>query len=178
MSLSRRYRYVGPAEVRTAVQPGQAGFRIRGAVDFVTWVMAQTADELADPFTFVIDTEGVLLLAPRRSEHVACASAEPVLSAGEMSFQEEGAQWAVDRVSNQSTGYCPDTASWPAVAQALERADLRHPNGFTYGVVFRRCPQCQENNIVREEHYVCAFCDADLPQDWNVDAAAADPEAS
>lgn len=95
-----------------------------------------------------------------------------------MSFHNEGGQWALDGASNQSTGYCPDASSWPAVARALEQVGLPHPAGFTYEVVFRRCPQCQENNIVRERHYVCAFCDADLPPDWNVDTTAADPGAS
>ncbi|MEU6730442.1 hypothetical protein ABZ917_42625 [Nonomuraea wenchangensis] len=33
--------------------------------------------------------DGVLLLAPRRSEHVACAGGRPVLSAGEISFARE-----------------------------------------------------------------------------------------
>ncbi|MFC9330861.1 hypothetical protein [Kitasatospora sp. NPDC057015] len=173
MSVSHRYRYVGPADPRAAVQPGYGGFRVRTAADFATWVAERAAEELADPFTFVIDTDGVLLLAPRRSEHVACAGGQPVLSAGEMSFQHASGRWAVDGVSNQSTGYCPDTSSWPAVAQALDRAGLRKPAGFTHEVVFRRCPECQEHNIVREEHYVCVFCDADLPHDWNVDSTAA-----
>lgn len=84
----------------------------------------------------------------------------------------------MDGVSNQSTGYCPDVVSWSAVAQALDCADLPHPDGFTHEVVFRRFPECQEHNIVREEHYVCVFCDADLPGDWNVDAIAADPRVS
>ncbi|MGW8888554.1 hypothetical protein [Streptomyces sp. NPDC055749] len=178
MSVPRRYRYVGPAEVRAAVQPGRGGFRIRSAADFATWVMARTAEELADPFTFVIASDGVLTLAPRQGEHVACASGEPVLSAGEVSFHDDSGQWVVDGVSNQSTGYCPDTASWPAVAHALDLAGLRHPSGFTHEVVFRRCPECQEHNIVREEHYVCVFCDADLPHHWNVDSIAAGPVAS
>ncbi|MFE2913173.1 hypothetical protein [Kitasatospora indigofera] len=166
----RRYRYVGPADLRAAVRSGQAGARIGDAAEFARWAAARTADELADPFTFVVAADGFLRLAPRRSEHVACAGGEAVLGAGEAGFRRSGSGgWSVDFVSNQSTGYCPDVTCWPAVARALDRAGLEHPGGFTYEVVFRRCPACQELNIVREEHFVCVFCDTGLPGWWNVD---------
>ncbi|MFD7446072.1 hypothetical protein [Streptomyces sp. NPDC059909] len=74
-------------------------------------------------------------------------------------------------VSNQSTGYCPDVSSWPAVAQALDCAGLERPSSFTHEVVFRRCPGCQELSIVREDDFVCVFCGSDLPEAWNVDLA-------
>ncbi|MGW6499595.1 hypothetical protein [Nonomuraea angiospora] len=74
----------------------------------------------------------------------------------------------VSEVSNHSTGYCPDTSSWPAVAQALDRARLRRPSGFTIEVVVRRCLACRECNIVREDDFVCVFCESDLPALWNV----------
>jgi hypothetical protein len=163
---------VGPADVKAAVRAGSEGHSIRTAADFGEWVSARTTEELAEPFTFVIDTTGVLRLAPRRSEHVACASGERVLSAGEMSFLQESGQWTIAEVTNQSTGYCPDTSSWPAVAAALDRAGLRHPPGFTHEVVFRRCPACREHNIVREGDFTCVFCDAALPRQWNIDPAA------
>ncbi|MFF1873157.1 hypothetical protein [Kitasatospora herbaricolor] len=165
----RWYRYVGPADVRAAVRPGFAGALIGGGADFAGWVAARTAEELADPFTFVVATDGFLRLAPRRSEHVACAGGGPVLGAGEMGFRSEAGRWSVDLVSNQSTGYCPDVTCWPAVAEALDRAGLGHPGGFTFEVVFRRCPGCREANIVREGYFVCVFCDSDLPGEWNVD---------
>jgi hypothetical protein len=170
MSTSRRaYRYVGPHHVIAAVQSADSAVAIRTAADFADWATAQTTEDLGEPFTFVIGTDGVLRLAPRRSEHVACASGGRVLSAGEISFSTEAGRWAVNEVSNQSTGYCPDVTSWPAVAQALDQAHLDHPDYFTHAVVFRRCPTCQEHNIVREGHFVCVFCNADLPQRWNVD---------
>ncbi|MFF9039058.1 hypothetical protein ACF090_26745 [Streptomyces sp. NPDC014892] len=171
MSTSRRaYRYVGPHHVIAAVQSADSGVAIRTTADFAGWAAARTADELDEPFTFVIGTDGVLRLAPRRSEHVACASGGRVLSAGEMSFSTQAGHWTVNEVSNQSTGYCPDVTSWPAVAQALDSAGLDHPDRFTHAVVFRRCPACRENNIVREGHFVCVFCYADLPRQWNVDS--------
>lgn len=77
----------------------------------------------------------------------------------------------VDGVSNLSTGYCPDTSSWTAVARAVDRTGLARPDGFTHEVVFRRCPGCQEHSVVREDHFFCVFCDGALPPEWNVDPA-------
>ncbi|MDT0347575.1 hypothetical protein [Streptomyces litchfieldiae] len=165
---ARGYRYVGPADVRAVVRPGAEGRPIRSPADFESWVGERSADELAEPFTFVVDLDGVLRLAARRSEHVACAGGGRVLSAGEIGFGREGGGWTVDEVSNHSTGYCPDVTSWPAVAQALDRVGLGRPSGFTHEVVFRRCPGCDEHNIVREDDFSCVFCGGDLPRVWNV----------
>ncbi|MCX4734542.1 hypothetical protein [Streptomyces sp. NBC_01363] len=159
---------MGPPDLRGLVRPEAEGRSIHSAADFDDWASALEAVELADPFTFVIDSAGVLRLAPRRSEHVACAGGGPVLGAGEMSFRKESGQWAVGEVSNQSTGYCPDISSWPAVARALDAAGIEHPSGFTHEVVFRRCPACGELNIVREEDFVCVFCEEALPPVWGL----------
>lgn len=164
----RRYRYVGPADIRTCIRPGGEGWRVGSPADFEQWAAAQSVSEMADPFTFVVDTSGILRLAPRRSEHVACAGGDLVLSAGEISFHEASGRWTVGEVTNQSTGYCPDTGSWPSVADALDRAGIERPSGFTHQVVFRRCPACGQLNIVREAYFVCVFCEADLPSEWNV----------
>ncbi|MBF8185989.1 hypothetical protein ITP53_09570 [Nonomuraea sp. K274] len=166
----RSYGYVGPADVKAAVRSGNEGHPIRLRADFDRWVAERSGAELAEPFTFVVDMDGVLRLAPRRSEHVTCAGGGRVLSAGEIAFSRETGRWAVLGVSNHSTGYCPDTSSWPAVAEALDRAGLGHPPGFTSEVVFRRCLTCQEHNIVRENYFVCVFCENDLPALWNVDS--------
>ncbi|WP_211328453.1 hypothetical protein [Thermomonospora umbrina] len=122
-----------------------------------------------EPFTFVIDLNETLLLAPQRSEHVACAGGEPVLGAGEVTFTPATGRWTVYEISNQSTGYCPDVTSWPVVRAALDRAGLDHPPTCTHPITFRRCPRCHERNIVKDEHYVCALCDAPLPNTWNMD---------
>jgi hypothetical protein len=165
----RGYRYVGPPELRATVQPGSGGTRIGSATEFADWIAGRAAAELAEPFTFVVDVDGVLRLAPWRSEHVACAGGADVLSAGEIGFVRAGRRWVVSEVSNQSTGYCPDVTSWPAVARALEAAGLERPAGFTHEVVFRRCPGCQERNVVRDDDFVCVFCGSELPATWNVD---------
>lgn len=170
MSVRRRsYLYVGPPELEAAVRPGSGGCPVRSAADFGGWIAERSAAELAEAFTFVVGADGVLRLAPRRSEHVACAGGAVVLSAGEISFVREGDRWTVSEVSNHSTGYCPDVTSWPEVARALDDAELGRPRGFTDEVVFRRCPGCQERNIVREDDFVCVFCGGDLPESWNVD---------
>jgi hypothetical protein len=136
----RLFRYVGPADLVSLVRPNGDGRRIRSSADFREWVSARTAEELCEPFTFVIDAAGVLRLAPRRSEHIVCAAGEAVLAAGEVSFRSESGKWTVPEISNQSTGYCPDVSSWPSVADALDRVGLVHPSGYTHEVVFRRCP--------------------------------------
>ncbi|MFC9606318.1 hypothetical protein ACFTTN_23025 [Streptomyces niveus] len=165
----RSYRYVGPVELKAAVQPGSGGCRISSAAEFGDWIAGQLVAELAEPFTFVVGADGALRLAPRRSEHVACAGGAMVLSAGEIGFVRQADQWAVSEVSNQSTGYCPDVGSWSEVARALDDVGLERPSGFTHKVVFRRCHGCQEHNIVREDDFICVFCGGDLPETWNVD---------
>ncbi|MEV6206971.1 hypothetical protein [Kitasatospora sp. NPDC051914] len=124
---------------------------------------------MSEPFTYVVDGAGILRLSPRRSEHVVCAGGEAVLSAGEIGFRADSGRWVAEEVSNQSTGYCPDACSWQAVADALDRAGISAPSGFTHEVVFRRCPACEQLNIVREADFVCVFCDGSLPREWNVD---------
>ncbi|MFI1769713.1 hypothetical protein ACH41H_48130 [Streptomyces sp. NPDC020800] len=131
----RSYRYVGPVELKAAVRPGDGGRRIVSAADFGGWIVEQSAAELAEPFTFVVGMDGVLRLAPRRSEHVACAGGAMVLSAGEISFMREADRWTVSEVSNQSTGYCPDVSSWAEVARALDDVELRRPSGFTHALL-------------------------------------------
>lgn len=165
----RRCHYVGPPELLGAVRPGDEGRLVSTPEDVAAWLATRGHEERAEPFTFVVGLDGALRLAPRRSEHVACAGGAPVLSAGEITFAWDGDAWTVSAVSNQSTGYCPDPDSWPAVDEALDRAGLTHPGHFTDAIVFRRCPRCRERNVVKDDHFVCAVCDADLPRAWNLD---------
>lgn len=164
----RRYAYIGPPELRALIRPGGEGFRLRSAQDLELWAAQVAAEELAEPFTFTVGLDGMLRLAPRRSEHVVCAGGEPVLSAGELRLAHQSDRWRAVEVSNHSTGYCPDPASWPAVAAALTCVGIWPPDGFTHEVVFRRCTSCRQLNIVRDDHYVCVFCDADLTRRWNL----------
>jgi hypothetical protein len=117
--------------------------------------------------TFVVDEQGELRVADRGSEHIACSGGGRVLSAGEMFFARTDGSWRVEEVSNQSTGFCPEPESWPAVASALDRAGIAHPGRFTHAVAFRRCPACGERNIVKDDAPVCELCGGELPGGWN-----------
>jgi hypothetical protein len=80
------------------------------------------------------------------------------LAAGEIAFERDDEGWLVGYVTNQSTEHCPDTASWPAVAAALDGAELRHSSDFTSALVFRRCEGCLTLNLVKDEDYTCQIC--------------------
>lgn len=163
----REYYYVGPSEFREAAKSQPPGTNIANLDDLRTWIASAQTDRAPDGTrvaTFTVSTDGKLLLAPRRSEHVACASGGPVLSAGEIAFDD---QLTVTEISNQSTGFCPEPESWVTVAHALDRIGISHPERFTTEVVFRLCPGCGERNIVKDDWYYCTMCDAELPQKWN-----------
>ncbi len=160
------YRYVGPAKLLGhATTPDNVSADTRAFLG--AWLARRDRGELAEPFTFVVMLDGVLRLAPRRSEHVALAGGRDVLAAGEVTFVRAAHGWRVAEVTNQSTGYCPDPDSWPAVREALDGLGVPHPGEFTDKVVFRRCPACGERNIVREGDFSCALCDAALPAECN-----------
>ncbi|WP_280838414.1 hypothetical protein [Micromonospora sp. A200] len=118
----RRYRYVGPPDIALVALQGGEGRLIRSAKEFSSWVDSVDAREFAEPFTYVVDANGVLRLAARRSEHVACAAGGEVLAAGEIAFVRRRDGWPVSEVSNQSTGYCPDPYCWPASLSYLVAA--------------------------------------------------------
>ncbi|MFC7548727.1 hypothetical protein [Plantactinospora sp. GCM10030261] len=163
----RSYRYVGPVDV-LASGSREDGRRIDSAGDLAEWLATLNPAERAEPHTFVVDDTGGLRLAPRRSEHVACAGGRPVLSAGEITFARQDTGWTVTEVSNQSTGYCPEPSSWPVVAAACDRAGLPHPGGFTTAFEFRRCSACGQLAIVKDDDLTCAACGGELPTAWKV----------
>src|SRR3954447_12385452 len=137
----RLYHYVGPEVIRSRSASAPGGRPVSSREDLRAWLDGQDLSGWVGRIaaTFVIDSEGVLRLADRRSEHVACAGGGPVLSAGEMFFSAAGEDLVVEDVSNLSTGYCPEPESWHAVGEALDRIGVRHPGRFTTEVVFRRC---------------------------------------
>ena len=172
---TREYHYVGPAEIREIAQGQPSGMPIQSTDDISKWLGTNPTEQLPDGnwvATFTVSTNHVLNLAPRRSEHVACASGGPVLSAGEITIDEE---FNVAEISNQSTGFCPEPESWSSVESVLNRIGIQHPGEFTSSVIFRRCPKCSERNIVKDSWYHCQICDAVLPEAWNfADANNAD----
>ena len=160
------YSYVGPDEIREAAASQPAGTPISSRDEAAAWLRAHP-DALAEGATYVVDLDGRLLLAPRRSEHVACASGGEVLAAGEIRFRRTADAIDVVAVSNLSSGYCPDTSCWPAVERAIRLAGLPPPGSLSSEIIWRRCTSCQEKSLVKENWFVCVFCDAELPAGRN-----------
>jgi hypothetical protein len=164
------YRYVGSRGIAE-----RAGLTVRGAPvcapeDVVGWLASAAGTARTGPevtVTYVVDEAGRLLIADRHSEHVACAGGRSVRAAGEMSFTFEGARVTVARVSNQSTGYCPEPESWAEVVSALRAAGLAPPEGFDPRCEFRRCVKCGALNLVKGGAFECGVCAADLPGEYN-----------
>jgi hypothetical protein len=162
----RRYSYVGPDDIRAAAIGERPGTPIESRDDLACWLVDHAREREGEtiPATFVVTLDGVLRLANRRSEHVACASGGQVIAAGELFISPDG---SVIEASNQSTGFCPEPTCWDALASALDRAGVPRPQRLTRPFVFRRCPGCGERNIVKDDFYECAFCDTALPREWN-----------
>lgn len=164
----RRYRYVGPGAIRLRAESAPGGARIGSPVDLRRWAADRADSREADgrvAATFVVDEEGRLLLADRRSEHIACSGGHPVRAAGEAFIAPDGS--GVEEITNLSTGFCPEPESWPAVAEALDRAGIPHPGRYTAEFTFRRCPACGERNLVKDGAFECLLCGAGLPPAWN-----------
>lgn len=164
--MDRRYHYIGPDELRGASSERQS---ISGPKDVLNWITStqQTLEHGSVTATFIVDTGGRLWVADRHSEHVACAAGQPVLTAGEMTFDVEGRAVSVAAVSNQSLGYCPEPTSWPAVAAALENCGLPAPDFFTSAFTLRRCEACGTKNVVKDGVFECSVCGSILPDVWN-----------
>lgn len=163
----RQYHYVGPAKIRDMARTQPSGTSILCADDLCTWLVSITTEQTQPGHwiaTFTIDVNETLRLAPRRSEHIACAAGGPVLSAGEITIDQN---YEVAEISNQSTGFCPEPESWSVVETVLNRIGIKHPGRFTNAIVFRLCPNCNERNIVKDSWFYCQLCDAELPEKWN-----------
>jgi len=164
------YHYVGPRYIAQRAPLAPAGTLIRSQQDVIQW--ARTTDQRIGPdgvliATYVVSQSGELLIADRRSEHVACAGRQPVKSAGEITFQLHDSDVEVVEVSNQSTGYCPEPESWSAVEAAIVGAGMKAPARFELECVFRRCPSCQSINLIKQQVFRCAICGGTLPQPYN-----------
>lgn len=165
----RKYPYVGDdAAADVATPPGRRVLRRHDLNEF----LAEHAADVDEPFTFVV-VDGVLRVAPRRSEHVACSGHQPVEAAGEITFEaDDDGRWRVSEVTNHSTGFCPESSCFDAIEDALWVPGIEHPGRFTTAFEFRRCPACGEPNLVKDEYYGCAACDTPLPLTWNLGTSA------
>ena len=159
------YKYVGPPELRAHPMQTER-FLIATAAEALQWAQSQSLGELTA--TFVVDEQDRLWIADRRSEHIACARSGRVQAAGELEFEINGERFEVVTATNQSTGFCPRAESWSALERALDALSLSHPFYWTTAFEFRRCDQCGQLNVVKDDWFVCSNCDADLPLEWNV----------
>ena len=65
MPEQRRYAYVGPQEIVARVTAA-GGRPVTSEADLERWLVERD-EEIDEPFTFVVDVGGTLLLAPPRS---------------------------------------------------------------------------------------------------------------
>ena len=167
--MSRIYSYIGAARLNSSEAfDTKRTLAAVGANLLVALRQAQSSKKnVPTVFTYIVDVKGLLWIADRHSEHVACARGADVLSAGEMRIEVDGGRVLVTDVTNQSTGYCPEPESWPIVASALDKAGITRPDGFTHAFLFRLCEGCGQTNIVKEGNFTCAVCGNGLKQEWN-----------
>ena len=155
--MSKTYQYVGTADLSNPLVFNTTRTPVGTEVD--------TLASLGRVLTFIVDANGLLWIADSHSKHVSCARGGDVLSAGRITFEIEDRKVTVVRVTNMSTGYCPEPASWPAVAAALDKAGIQHSNGFTHAFLFHRCESCGRINAVKEGDFTCAVCGAEFNQE-------------
>ncbi len=170
MKQFQSYFYIGPKEIAAKVDPQYEGCKISQIEDIQKWVKASNQTIVNDVViaTFIINEAAILVLSDRHSEHVACAGGRNVLSAGEITFNFEEGEVYISEITNQSTGYCPKPSSWTVVDLVLNKLKIAHPKYFTSAFEFRYCEHCQTKNLIKEEIYECAVCDADLDLEWNM----------
>jgi hypothetical protein len=168
--ISRIYSYVGPEEIQHASIGMPRGAFIFDLATLTAWLDGETCEDHLTA-TFTVDTNLQLQLADRHSEHVACAAGGPVTGAGEITFarEDERGEWYVIEITNQSTGFCPEPSCWDAVTKALDMIGVHHPDYFTRAYDFRRCEQCGELALIKEQWFECVHCGVDLPREYNLD---------
>ncbi len=165
--MAKLYAYVGPPAIREAVLGVPSGISVVSADALRMWAAGQEEwDDDGLTVTFVLLPDGTLRVAPRRSEHVACALGGDVLAAGEMTVCL-APQLAVVRVTNQSTGYCPQPECWQATRATLNALAIPCPDELSQAFTFRCCVACGARNLVKDAWFVCDLCGHDLPLEWN-----------
>ena len=168
----KQYRYVGPLDIKLHALRGidcKPIYNRENLLKRLTKLGFMFQQNYSLVVTFVINEAGLLKIADRHSEHVACASGQNVLSAGEMTFGYERKNCFIENITNQSTGYCPEPNSWPAVQSALDQIGIVHPVYFEPAFCFRRCTNCEQTNLVKDGWFVCAVCETELSKSWNYD---------
>jgi len=132
----KSYRYVGPDNLKKLVGVQASGKKVVSEGDLFDWVResgkVRTCGTYTVVATYTIGLDGFLYIADRHSEHVVCAAGKDVLSAGEIGIHFDQGCVEISDISNQSTGYCPGSESWPAVKRALDAIYIEYPSSFTW----------------------------------------------
>src|SRR5687767_7306606 len=111
MTLHRLYRYVGPVEIAERAREAPPGLAVTDAATLARAVAALASPRQARlTVTYVVDARGVLRIADRASEHVACAGGGPVMAAGELTLGFDTGGPSVTAATNLSTGFCPEVS--------------------------------------------------------------------
>ena len=168
--MLKQYQYIGSQEIIDNLPEKSARVCVNSAKDVLDWIKntKQLPEyDVSYIATFIISLDGMLWINDRHSEHVLCANGKNVLSAGEITFEVEGNAVEIVAISNQSIGYCPEASSWDCVALALKNSKVTHPDDFTSRYIFRKCDNCGQKNIVKDDWYFCAVCDSELSEVWN-----------
>lgn len=168
--MAKQYQYIGSQEIIDNLPEKSARVCVNSAKDILEWI--KNSNQLPEydacyVATFIISIDGKMWINDRHSEHVLCANGKNILSAGEITFEFDGNTVKIVAISNQSTGYCPESNSWNSVAHALKSSKIPYPGDFTTKFIFRKCDNCGQKNIVKDEWYFCAVCDTSLSKAWN-----------
>lgn len=164
------YHYVGSSSIRASASLDTPRHSVSDATSIVTWAaqhLGFTSRDHQITFTYVVQPPSQLYLADRRSEHVACARGGAVLTAGEITFERDGSDLLLTETSNLSTGFCPESTSWPALSSALVAVGFPAIEGFTQPFEFRFCVPCQQTCVIKDDAYECLSCFGSLPREWN-----------
>lgn len=147
---NRLYRYVGPAELLENAHGPIDRLQPASLAELSAWVAKQSSTGAT--FTFIVDASGLLWLSDRGTEHVSCARGRTVRAAGEVTFWRTPSAMAISSITNQSTGFCPEPDCWTCTREALVRAGLAAPDGFTQSVSpSRRCTTCGTKNLLKSK---------------------------
>lgn len=168
----KTYKYIGSPDF---IPKGEFPQRllVQGVEKLSCWMIEHRNEldiEECIAATYVIDTDNQFWIADRSSEHVACAREGKVFAAGEVFFSGIDGVPYIDRITNQSTGYCPEPSSWKAVAQSLSKLVIDYPSEFDPAFEFRNCEKCDTLNVIKDEYYSCMSCYEDLSEVYNVQA--------
>ncbi len=100
--MSKVYSYVGAACLNSLENLDAARTLVPFEGDIVAAIRRSKSPKKTEPivFTFIVGFNGLLWIADRHSEHVACARGGDVLSAGELTFEVDGGIVIVTDITN------------------------------------------------------------------------------